>query len=171
LADYDDHSEVDIVDTSDDEADAEPAAEVDAVEERHESRPVGRPFLKDPDLTAPAYGPVHEATPHSVGDIITHVLKMCAANRATQKHTKDTFDAFRMFLPPGNTMPNLRHARRMAEKKHPLRVFKYAACPQDCTVLTDKFADLHNNGLLVRELRCADCKTSLTDAKHRIIKV
>jgi cobalamin biosynthesis protein CobT len=175
---------VEVEDGGADSEESEPEEEIEPQEEETEEeeekeeeeakRPVGRPELVDPDLDAPAYAPEDAETPHSLGVLVTELLKTCAINRMTQKATTAVFDMFKKFLPVGNTMPNYRHARRLVAKQNPLRTFRYAVCPQDCWIHKVDIGKLYlsdKRTLKEPPLMCIKCGAAMMDGKNRVIKV
>jgi hypothetical protein len=140
------------------ESDGEPEDEEPAV-----ARPVGRPRLLDPILNDPV---AQHKCRLSVATTVKTLLHLTHANRMNQAQSDAVFKFAQTILGPENRMPNLRHARRLAQKMTPLDAIEYAACPfHDCTVLRLPLREI------VPDPKCIKCQQNMKDGKGRWKKV
>lgn len=135
-----DLDEIHSIQMMDDAADAAAAAapDLDPAALPLEVQPAlrGRPRRVDPCLTAPVWPANPPASTHSLHQLLADLFGVAADNNLTEKATNDLFNAVRAHLPVGNEMPSHSHAVALLLRNCPVRLTKYIACVNDCSLYT-----------------------------------
>jgi hypothetical protein len=148
----------------------------------------GRPRRVDPCLTDPVWPANPPAASHSLHQLLSDLFGVAADNNLTEKATNDLFNAVRVHLPVGHAMPSHSHAVDLLLRNCPVRLTKYIACPNDCSLYsleegvpltrsrppTPCSLDELNTPDKIKALekaRCIRCGQGFCDEKKRIRKV
>jgi hypothetical protein len=124
-----------------------------------ESRPVGRPRLRDPIMDEATF----PGSPTTVGSFIQDLLTLVRDGAMTHNAAERMFDTIRSHIPQPHQLPNYRHARRLLASCSSVQAKLFACCPNDCFMLPlDAIRPTSN---------CIFCHASLVDGKGRAKKV
>jgi hypothetical protein len=146
----------------------------------------GRPRRVDPCLNAPVWPANPPASIHSLHQLLSDLFGVAADNNLTEKATNDLFNAVRAHLPVGHEMPSHSHAVALLLRNCPVRLTKYIACPNDCSLYSLEPAPRDESRpptpcsldeltleqiKVLEKAQCDHCGETFCDEKKRIRKV
>ena len=147
----------------------------------------GRPRRVDPCLASPVWPANPPASTHSLHQLLSDLFGVAADNNLTEKATNDMFNAVRAHLPVGHEMPSHSHAVALLLRNCPVRLTKYIACPNDCSLYSLEAAspdqrqpptpcsleELNTPEQIkaLEKAKCTHCGETFCDEKKRIRKV